>query len=265
MLKKMKDKIKECTSKNLKSGVLKEDELSVYDTKMTDAEIILKYQKLLPILQQDGNNMVDARDLHNQLGSKRQFADWIKEQIDKYGFEESADYSISQKCEKPNKQGGRPSIEYNLTISTAKELAMVQNSDIGRIARKYFIAIETAYKNRDDWNFDRADSIISCKKLKQGLIKYNKQLCTSIPTYSPNVHHAEFCLFNNIIIGTSATEYRKVMGLDKKAHIRNTFNEKQLEYIAELEKYDADLILVQNIFDYDKRYEILEKKYKQMA
>ena len=47
---------------------------------------------------------------------------------------------------KPNKQGGRPSIEYNLTISTAKELAMVQNSDIGRIARKYFIAIETAYK-----------------------------------------------------------------------------------------------------------------------
>ena len=67
---------------------------------MTDAEVILKYQKLLPILQQDGNNMVDARDLHNQLGSKRQFADWIKEQIDKYGFEESADYSISQKCEK---------------------------------------------------------------------------------------------------------------------------------------------------------------------
>lgn len=265
MLNAMKDKIKKCTSKNLKSGDLKENELSIYDTKMTDADIIMRYQSLLPVLQQDGSTTVNARDLHNQLGSKRQFADWIKEQIDKYGFEENIDFSISQKCEKPNKSGGRPSIEYNITISTAKELAMVQNNDMGRIARKYFIAIESAYKNREDWNYDRADSVISCKRLKQGLIKYNKQLCTSIPSYTYNVHQAEFCLFNNIIIGTSATEYRRVMGLKKTDAIRNTFNEKQLEYIAELERYDADLILVQNIFNYDKRYEILEKKYKQMA
>lgn len=44
---------------------------------------------------------------------------------------------------------------------------MVQNNAMGRIARKYFIAIENAYKNRNDWNFDRADTLIGSKKLKQ--------------------------------------------------------------------------------------------------
>lgn len=265
MLNAMKDKIKKYTSKNLKSGDLKENELNIYDTKMTDADIILKYQSLLPVLQQDGSTTVNARDLHSQLGVGKIFAAWIKEKIESYGFEENVDYQTRFPKAESKIHGGQNKLEYMLNLSTAKELAMVQNNDMGRIARKYFIAIEKAYKNRDDWNYDRADSVISCKRLKQGLIKYNKQLCTSIPSYTYNVHQAEFCLFNNIIIGTSATEYRRIMGLKKTDVIRNTFNEKQLEYIAELERYDADLILVQNIFDYDKRYEILEKKYKQMA
>lgn len=32
---------------------------------------------------------VNARDLHAFLGSKRQFADWISERIEKYGFVEN--------------------------------------------------------------------------------------------------------------------------------------------------------------------------------
>lgn len=258
----MKDKIKNFNSKNLKVGELQEEELAIYDTKMTDAEIILKYQSLLPILNQDGNNMINARDLHKQLGIGRMFATWIKEQIEKYGFEENIDYKIT--IAKSGKRNNVVSTEYNLTLSTAKELAMVQNNDTGRIARKYFIAIEKAYKNREEWNYDRSDSIVSCKRLKQGLIKYNKQLLPSIPSYTYNVHQAEFCLFNDIVLGMSATEYRKTMGLSKTDQVRNTFDEKQLEYIAELEKYDADLILVQNIFDYNKRFEILKKKYEMM-
>lgn len=261
MLKKTKEKLNNLKSTNLKDGRFKEDELQIYDTHMTDAEIILKYQEILPVLQSDGNSTVNARDLHSQLGNKRQFADWIKEQIEKYGFEENLDYSISQKCEKPSKLGGRPSIEYILLLSTAKELAMVQNNDMGRLARKYFIAIENAYKNRTEWNYDRADSLIGCKELQKGLMKHHKQLLAKKPSWARSVHQAEFCLFNNIIIGMSSTDYRKVMGLNKSDSIRNTFTEEQLEYVAELEKYDADLILVQNIFDYDKRFEILEKKY----
>ena len=38
---------------------------------------------------------VNARDLHAFLGSKRQFADWINERIQKYGFVENQDFVIA--------------------------------------------------------------------------------------------------------------------------------------------------------------------------
>ena len=36
--------------------------------------------------KQDGTQVVSARDLHTCLASKKQFADWIKHRITKYGL-----------------------------------------------------------------------------------------------------------------------------------------------------------------------------------
>ena len=49
--------------------------------------------------------------------------------------------------------------------------------------------------------------------------------------------------------------------MKKNEPIRNTFDEKTLEYIYELEVYDADLIMINNEFDRNKRLELLKKKY----
>ena len=90
---------------------------------------------------------VNARELHAFLGSKRQFADWISERIQKYGFVENQDFVIfSQNCEKP--KGGRPAKEFALTLDMAKELAMVERNDKGREARRYFIECEKALKQQ---------------------------------------------------------------------------------------------------------------------
>lgn len=45
-----------------------------------------------------------------------------------------------------NSNGGRPTVEYALSIEMAKELSMVENNEKGRIARKYFIACEEKLK-----------------------------------------------------------------------------------------------------------------------
>lgn len=85
--------------------------------------------------------LVDARELHTALNNKRQFSDWIKQRIEQYGFVENVDFATySQICEKP--QGGRPTIEYALTLDTAKEIAMVENNEQGRKIRRYFIDVE---------------------------------------------------------------------------------------------------------------------------
>lgn len=84
---------------------------------------------------------VNARDLHTFLTVGKMFAHWIKARIDEYGFVENQDFvSFCQNGQKP--QGGRPSIEYCLTIDMAKELAMVERTPKGREVRQYFIECE---------------------------------------------------------------------------------------------------------------------------
>lgn len=99
--------------------------------------------QLIPIRQNTyGQKAVDARELHAFLESKQRFADWIKNRIEKFSFIENEDFFIELR-KTPN---GRPSTEYTLTLDMAKELAMVENNDKGRQARRYFIEVEKKAK-----------------------------------------------------------------------------------------------------------------------
>ena len=40
----------------------------------------------------EGKQVVSARELHEGLGVRRDYTTWIKGRIDKYGFEENIDY-----------------------------------------------------------------------------------------------------------------------------------------------------------------------------
>ncbi|MCU7583663.1 phage antirepressor KilAC domain-containing protein [Riemerella anatipestifer] len=95
---------------------------------------------LIKITEQNGKQAVSARELHSFLEIKDKFADWIKRMFE-YGFIENIDYqSLSDFSEKPN--GGRPLINYALTLDCAKEISMLQRSEKGKQARRYFIECE---------------------------------------------------------------------------------------------------------------------------
>ena len=97
--------------------------------------------ELIHVEEVKGVQQVNARELHKFLGSRRNFADWIKERIEHCDFVENVDYiSFSQICEKP--KGGRPKVEYILTIAAAKELSMMEGTERGKQARRYFLACE---------------------------------------------------------------------------------------------------------------------------
>jgi anti-repressor protein len=94
---------------------------------------------------ESGNQVVSARELHKFLESKQEFANWIKNRIDKYGFVENQDFEVFDNfINNPN--GGRPLKEYALTIDMAKELAMVEGNEKGKQARRYFIECERLAK-----------------------------------------------------------------------------------------------------------------------
>jgi anti-repressor protein len=77
--------------------------------------------ELIPIQEHNGRKAVDARLLHEFLESKREFTTWIKDRIKKYKFVENEDYIVFDKFVK-NPSGGRPLIEYVLSLDCAKEI-----------------------------------------------------------------------------------------------------------------------------------------------
>ena len=91
--------------------------------------------------------LCDARTLHVFMLVKRDFTTWIKGRIRKFGFVANEDYLLTKSGEQVftnsgENLGGRPSIDYHLTLDMAKELSMVENNEQGRAARRYFIACE---------------------------------------------------------------------------------------------------------------------------
>ena len=101
------------------------------DLKECDVQIIMEYQKLLPVLQQEDGSLINARTLHKELGVKKKFADWIKMRIEKYEFVNGEDYKLDfPKKGNQNSHGGdRKSKTYSLTLDMAKELSMLENND----------------------------------------------------------------------------------------------------------------------------------------
>ncbi|MER2551772.1 MAG: antA/AntB antirepressor family protein [Thauera sp.] len=69
------------------------------------------------------------------------------DRIQEYDFAEGEDFSpVLGKG-----RGGRPSIDYFLTLDMAKELAMVERSAKGREARRYFIDCECQFRQLQQW------------------------------------------------------------------------------------------------------------------
>ena len=102
--------------------------------------------ELLPIYENESKEkLVNARELHEKLESKQEFANWIKNRIRKYGFVENTDFLKHDNFIKVGNLK-RPQIDYYLTIDMAKELSMVENNEIGRKIRRYFLEVEKRYR-----------------------------------------------------------------------------------------------------------------------
>lgn len=67
-----KEKVYE--SESFKDGQFTEEKLKQYGLSDDEIATILEYQSLLPILQENKNNTISAKELHNQLKVSRDFS-----------------------------------------------------------------------------------------------------------------------------------------------------------------------------------------------
>ena len=106
--------------------------------------------ELIKIETREGfGRCVSLRELHEGLKIKSKFNDFAKRMCG-YGFEENIDYiKVTQKkvtLNNEEKNRAYNEEDYIITIDMAKEICMLQRSDIGREFRKYFIECEKQLK-----------------------------------------------------------------------------------------------------------------------
>lgn len=88
---------------------------------------------------EQGQQLVSARELYEGLNIKTHFSTWMKRNIE-FGFEENNDFSI---LKSGNPNGGIDKIDdYVVTLDMAKHIAMLQRNDLGMQFRNYFIECE---------------------------------------------------------------------------------------------------------------------------
>lgn len=85
---------------------------------------------------------VSGRDLHSALKVATPYKDWFPRMCE-YGFKEGKDFSSNLS----ESTGGRRKRDHAITIAMAKELCMLQRTEMGRRFRQYFISIEEAWNS----------------------------------------------------------------------------------------------------------------------
>ena len=90
---------------------------------------------------------VSGRELHKALKINTKYSDWFKRMCD-YGFVEGQDYqSCFPNLRSEKHHGGQNKADHAVTIDMAKELCMIQRTEIGKKCREYFLAIECRWNS----------------------------------------------------------------------------------------------------------------------
>ena len=101
--------------------------------------------ELMKIKEENGKQLVSARELYQALRVKTQFKDWAFRKItSNVFFQVDEDYTRTINY----KRAGQEALEFALTLDTAKKIAMFENNEAGNNVHDYFIAMEKKAKQQ---------------------------------------------------------------------------------------------------------------------
>lgn len=142
-------------------------------------------QQIKITINQNNEQVVSARELHEALGIKDAFTTWFKYQAERLKLEEGMDFiGIFQES-----TGGRPSQDYILPLDISKHFCMISGGEKAGQIRDYFISVEKSW-NSPDQIMARAIQIAGIKMLeyqtkvielagKLDLLTHSKKLYTT--------------------------------------------------------------------------------------
>lgn len=164
---------------------------------------------------------INGRELHEQLGIETPYHKWFPRMCE-YGFSAGCDYEEVSDKNVHNPQGGRPATHHMLTLSMAKEICMIQRSDIGRQIRRYLIEVENAW-NTPEQVMSRALRIAdeTIGKLRGRVLHLeadNSELTVQKQIMQPKAEYFDELVNRNLL--TNFRDTAKQLGVKERAFIK---------------------------------------------
>ena len=98
----------------------------------------------LQVRDECGFQTVSARELYKALNITDRFSRWFDSLL-KYGFVENEDFTSVKSSTLVNNGAERELLDYAITIDMAKQICMLQRSELGRKYREYLLKLEKAW------------------------------------------------------------------------------------------------------------------------
>lgn len=169
--------------------------------------------QLIPLAKsQGGKDVVSARLLYSFLEVATEFPLWFSRRVEEYGFQKDVDFSSEVK----ESTGGRPAQEYVITLDMAKELSMVERTEKGQQARRYFIECER--KLRAVVDSARPTLPASYKEALAALlieVEQKEQLEQQLALAAPKIAFAQaVAVSQNSVSFSQAAKFLKLPGME---------------------------------------------------
>lgn len=104
--------------------------------------------QLIKVEVKNNQQLVSARDLHKGLGLTGRFSRWFKNNSE--FFEENTDFYKCTSSTVVNNGAVRILDDYLLTISMAKQLAMMARTERSKLYREYFLDLERKWNSPEE-------------------------------------------------------------------------------------------------------------------
>ena len=110
-----------------------------------DTEKILENVPAINVKEENGQQLVSARDLLKNIGLSTRFSRWVEQNFGQ--FEKGIDFTSVKTFTLVNNGAKRELQDYAITLDMAKELCMMARTEEGKRIRRYFIEVERRWND----------------------------------------------------------------------------------------------------------------------
>ncbi|WP_271002574.1 phage antirepressor KilAC domain-containing protein [Listeria seeligeri] len=167
---------------------------------------------------ENGDLTVSARELHEFLGVKTKYKDWFPRMVE-YGFVENTDFILvaQKRATKNPRNPCTEIIDHHIKLPMAKEISMIQRTEKGKQARRYFLAVEAAW-NSPEMIMSRALEIAN---------QQQQQMISELAELEPKAQYYDLVLQSPTLI--KVTEIAKDYGFSAR-HLNSLLSDQGIQY-----------------------------------